>query len=207
MVMHRVPLRIHRDLFSGADDRKYRDRRRSGVIAPLAIGAILMVMIYAGGHVSGAHYNPAVTLAVFMRGKCPAADVVPYMVAQIAGAVTAAAAVMFIKTGEPVAPFYAKVAPALAAELLFTFALCYVVLNVATARATSGNSVLWPRDRIHGACRGLCRRRRFGRGVQPGRRRRRVGDGAVALGKYLALPGRGFSRWCACGARLQCDQC
>ena len=111
-----------------------------GVIAPLAIGAILMVMVYAGGHVSGAHYNPAVTLGVFMRGKCPASDVVPYMVAQIAGAIAAAAAVMFFKTGEQVAPFSAKVAPALAAELLYTFALVYVVLNVATARATSGNS-------------------------------------------------------------------
>src|SRR5262245_29481431 len=61
-----------------------------GVIPPLAIGAALMVMVYAGGHVSGAHYNPAVTLAVFMRGKCPASDVVPYMGAQLAGAGLAA---------------------------------------------------------------------------------------------------------------------
>ena len=61
-----------------------------GVIAPLAIGSILMVMIYAGGHVSGAHYNPAVTLGVFMRGKLPASDVEPYMVAQLAGAAVAA---------------------------------------------------------------------------------------------------------------------
>lgn len=111
-----------------------------GVIAPLAIGSILMVMIYAGGHVSGAHYNPAVTLGVFMRGKCPAADVLPYMAAQVAGALAAAGAVMFLKIGENVAPFYAKVPAALGAELLFTFALVYVVLNVATARATAGNS-------------------------------------------------------------------
>jgi aquaporin Z len=110
-----------------------------GVIAPLAIGSILMVMIYAGGHVSGGHYNPAVTLGVFLRGKCPAADVLPYMVAQVAGAIAAAAAVIFFKTGEGVTPFYAKIPSALAAELLFTFALVYVVLNVATARATEGN--------------------------------------------------------------------
>ena len=58
----------------------------SGVIAPLAIGAALMVMVYAGGHVSGAHYNPAVTLAVWLRGRCEAKDVVPYWIAQIAGA-------------------------------------------------------------------------------------------------------------------------
>jgi aquaporin Z len=111
-----------------------------GVIAPLAIGSILMVLVYAGGHVSGGHYNPAVTLGVFMRGKCPASDVMPYMVAQVAGALVGAGAVMFFKTGENVAPFHASIPAAFAAELLFTFALVYVVLNVATARATDGNS-------------------------------------------------------------------
>src|SRR5438045_547185 len=62
----------------------------SGVIAPLAIGAALMVMVFAGGHISGAHYNPAVTVGVFIRGKVNSADVVPYMVAQLAGAAIAA---------------------------------------------------------------------------------------------------------------------
>ena len=110
-----------------------------GVIAPLAIGGVLMVMVYAGGHLSGAHYNPAVTLAVFLRGKTPAGDVAPYIAAQLAAALAAAFAVLFLKTAEPVA-LDAVVAPAFVAELLFTFALAYVVLNVATARATSGNS-------------------------------------------------------------------
>ena len=110
-----------------------------GVIAPLAIGSVLMVMIYAGGHLSGAHYNPAVTVGVFLRGRCTAADVVPYWVAQLAGAVGAAATVMFFKTQEAVA-FDAPVTPAFAAEFLFTFALVWVVLNVATAKSTSGNS-------------------------------------------------------------------
>ena len=112
-----------------------------GVDAPLAIGAILMVMVYAGGHVSGAHYNPAVTLGVFIRGKCPTADVVPYMAAQVFGAVAAASLVMFFKAGQAHAPFVAQsTATALAGEFFFTFALVYVVLNTATAKATQGNS-------------------------------------------------------------------
>ena len=67
-----------------------------GVIPPLAIGAALMVMIFAGGHVSGAHYNPAVTLAVWIRGRCPTTDVAPYMVAQVAGGILAALAATFL---------------------------------------------------------------------------------------------------------------
>src|SRR5260221_2207648 len=62
----------------------------AGVIAPLAIGAALMVMVFAGGHISGAHYNPAVTLGVLVRGKVNGADVVPYWVGQLAGAALAA---------------------------------------------------------------------------------------------------------------------
>jgi hypothetical protein len=61
-----------------------------GVIAPLAIGAVLIAMIYAGGHISGAHYNSAVTLGVFLRGRCPASDVLPYLGAQLLGAAGAA---------------------------------------------------------------------------------------------------------------------
>src|SRR6478752_7160650 len=72
----------------------------SGVIAPLAIGAALMVMIFAGGHISGGHYNPAVTLGVLIRGKVNAADVVPYMVAQVLGAAIAALIVTrFLRAG------------------------------------------------------------------------------------------------------------
>jgi aquaporin Z len=112
-----------------------------GVIPPLAIGSVLMVMVYAGGHVSGAHYNPAVTLALYLRGRCPAADVLPYMASQVIGAGAAAAAVIFFKTGEAHTAFVARsVLAAFAAELLFTFALAYVVLNVATAKGTQGNS-------------------------------------------------------------------
>lgn len=110
------------------------------VVAPLAIGAALMVMVFAGGHLSGAHYNPAVTLGVYLRGKCPAGDVVPYMISQAIGAGLAAAAVRFLTGGSPAPQLNPAVGPALVAEFLFTFALVYVVLNVATARSTSGNS-------------------------------------------------------------------
>ncbi len=111
-----------------------------GVIPPLAIGAALMVMVFAGGHISGAHYNPAVTLAVFIRGKCDAKDVGPYIVAQVAGAALAAIAVGFLVGFAETPAAIDDVPKALLAEFLFTFALAYVVLNVATAKGTSGNS-------------------------------------------------------------------
>ena len=75
-----------------------------GSLAPLAIGSVLMVMIYAGGHISGGHFNPAVTLGVWLRGKCETKDVLPYMIAQIAGAALAAVVVKFLRTGAAVTP-------------------------------------------------------------------------------------------------------
>jgi aquaporin Z len=112
----------------------------TGVIPPLAIGSALMVMIFAGGHISGAHYNPAVTLGVWIRGKCPTADVPIYMLAQVIGAVLAALVVGFLRPDANPTPGDPDVPRALVAEFLFTFALVYVVLNVATAKANGGNS-------------------------------------------------------------------
>jgi aquaporin Z len=112
----------------------------AGPMAPLAIGAALTALVFAGGHISGAHYNPAVTVAVCIRGKCAPGDVVPYWVSQLVGGSAAAAAVKFLKTGAAVTPATPDVGHALLAELLFTFALAFVVLNVATAKGTSGNS-------------------------------------------------------------------
>ena len=112
----------------------------AGVIPPLAIGTALMVMVFAGGHISGAHFNPAVTLAVFIRGRCPAKDVVPYWIAQLAAAVAAAFVAMFLvgKSGTPME--ITNIPLALTAEFLFTFALGYVVLNCATSKGTLNNS-------------------------------------------------------------------
>jgi len=111
-----------------------------GVIAPLAIGAVLMVMVYAGGHVSGAHYNPAITLGVVIRGRSSLQEAVGYITAQVAGALVAAVAVGTIKGSASVAAAAIPVGPALVAEFIYTFALVYVVLSVATAKGTSGNS-------------------------------------------------------------------
>ncbi len=112
----------------------------AGPLAPIAIGSSLMVMIFAGGHISGGHYNPAVTLGVWMRGKCETKHVAPYMISQIVAAVVAALAVKYLKAGSAVTPMSLDTVPALLSEFLFTFALVYVVLNVATAKDTSGNS-------------------------------------------------------------------
>ena len=107
---------------------------------PIAIGLALAVMIFAGGHISGGHFNPAVTLAVWLRGKCDTKDIVPYILAQIIGAGAAAGVVKFLQGHGGDATGVANVAPALVAELLGTFALAWVVLNVATTKATNGNS-------------------------------------------------------------------
>ncbi len=117
----------------------------TAALAPLAIGSALMVMIYAGGHFSGGHYNPAVTLGVTLRGKCTWADAIPYMVAQVVGAVVAALLVLFVKGSTSGAAAVAtaneyNIAAKFLVEFLFTFALVYVVLNAATAKGTSGNS-------------------------------------------------------------------
>ncbi|MBP8726049.1 MAG: aquaporin [Saprospiraceae bacterium] len=114
----------------------------AGTFTPIAAGFILVAMIFAGGHVSGAHYNPAVTLAVFLRGKCSAADVPSYIFAQLLGASVASllASAFFLDKMGPGMDLSMTVGQALMAELLGTFALCWVVLNVATAQNTSGNS-------------------------------------------------------------------
>ena len=113
--------------------------RSGSSLAPLAIGASLMVMIFAGGHVSGAHFNPAVTLAVFLRGKCDKGDVIPYWIAQLAAGAVAALLVVNL-AGSPALAATHDAMKSVIVEFLFTFALAWVVLNTATAKGTSGNS-------------------------------------------------------------------
>ena len=113
----------------------------AGVIAPIAIGGVLMVMIFAGGHISGGHFNPAVTIGVAVRGRLPSSEIPLYILAQLVGAVLASGAAIYLKGPVPPLAPSAYVIPQLVlSEFLFTFALVYVVLNVATAKANAGNS-------------------------------------------------------------------
>jgi aquaporin Z len=111
-----------------------------GVIAPLAIGSALMVMVYAGGHISGAHFNPAVTLAVCIRGRCKWKQLIPYWVAQVLACIAASLVAVYIvgKSGTPME--FKNMPSAFVAEFLVTFALAFVVLNSATSKDTAGNS-------------------------------------------------------------------
>lgn len=110
----------------------------SGIIAPVAIGFALMIMVYAGGHISGGHYNPAVSFSAFLSGALEKGKLLPYWIAQILGAIMA---VFFIRslTLEFVPDFSYLYSPEqlIIGEFLFTFALCYVVLNTAVSKANS----------------------------------------------------------------------
>lgn len=112
----------------------------AGAMAPLAIGAALMVMVYAGGHISGAHYNPAVSLAAWMRGALGMGDLLPYIGAQVAGGAVAALIAGGVFGWSGAGDGTVGFLPGLLAELLGTFALVWVVLNTATAKGTEGNS-------------------------------------------------------------------
>jgi len=107
-----------------------------------AIGATLMVMVFAGGHISGAHYNPAVTLAVLIRGKVSSQDAIVYMIVQVIAAAVAALLAKWYLGDMNIAALdlNGKILKAFISELVGTFALAYVVLNVATSKGTTGNS-------------------------------------------------------------------
>src|SRR5215831_15286227 len=99
-----------------------------GALAPLAIGSILMVMVFAGGHVSGGHFNPAVSTAVFVRGRMAATEYVPYIATQFVAAALAGLLVRYVggREGQLIVASSGKM---LVAEFIFTFALAWVVLH------------------------------------------------------------------------------
>src|SRR5688572_18061106 len=114
--------------------------RSNAPFAPFAIGSMLMVMIFAGGHISGGHFNPAVTLAAFLRGRCDRKDVIPYWIAQFAAGLVAALLVNFLLSNRAAVLANHPTVESFIVEFLFTFALAWVVLNVATSKGTMGNS-------------------------------------------------------------------
>jgi aquaporin Z len=113
-----------------------------GSLAPLAIGSVLMVMVYMGGHISGAHYNPAVSFGFFLRRKIGLADLLLYWVVQLIASVLAFGFGYLVSGRTPGIHPGPNVggASALAVEIVFTVALVLVVLNVAATKATQGNS-------------------------------------------------------------------
>ncbi|HEX5347658.1 MAG TPA: aquaporin [Pseudonocardiaceae bacterium] len=110
----------------------------------MAIGAVLMVMIYAGGHISGGHYNPAVTIAALVRGRIGVVDAIGYWIAQLIGGLLAMSLARWVIDPAQVKTLTLSghlLSAAFIAELLFTFALCYVVLNVATSKDHPNNGL------------------------------------------------------------------
>ncbi len=111
-----------------------------GVIPAISIGFALMIMVYSGGHISGGHYNPAVSLAAVIRGALPVEQLLPYWLSQGLGALTASVLVTLIAHPSPISLCPYSIPQILVGEFLFTFALCYVVLQTATTKAIEGNS-------------------------------------------------------------------
>lgn len=110
---------------------------------PLAAGATLMVMVYAGGHISGGHYNPAVTLAALWRRRIGLADAVAYWIAQFVAGVIAGVVARAVVNPAAVTTLHPSghvLTATAVVEFLFTFALCWVMLNVATSKDNPNNA-------------------------------------------------------------------
>ena len=113
---------------------------------PLAIGLVLAGLIYGSGYISGAIFNPAVTLAVFLRGRLTLKEASTYIGAQFLGGIAAALVTIVLTSAKPIVfpieppPQYFGIMPAVLAEIIGAFALVWVVLNVATSKTTEGNN-------------------------------------------------------------------
>jgi aquaporin Z len=116
---------------------------QASTLAAFAIAGTLMAAIYAGGHISGAHYNPAVSIAVFVRGRISAPELAGYIGVQAVGALVAAFVGTWLfaaSTLQPASWSGRALVTAIVAELLFTFFLAFTVLNVATSKDHPDNS-------------------------------------------------------------------
>ncbi len=118
----------------------------SADVQPIAIGMTLMALIYSMGYMSGAHFNPAVTIGIWFRGRMDTKDAGIYIVAQLVGAAAAALVSGVLISAKPqmipvaISPPYFSMIPTLLAELIGAFALMWIVLNVATTKTLEGNN-------------------------------------------------------------------
>lgn len=120
----------------------------------LAFGLTVLTMAYAIGHISGCHLNPAVTIGLCAGGRFPAKEVLPYWVAQVVGAIIAAALLLFIASGAPgydiaanglaqngygeASPGHYSLAAGLTCEVVLTAGFILVILGSTDSRAPAG---------------------------------------------------------------------
>jgi aquaporin Z len=118
----------------------------------LAFGLTVLTMAYALGHVSGGHFNPAVTIGLWVGGRCPTGDVAPYIVAQVLGAIAAAGVLYVIASGAPAfqvggfaangfgehSPGGYSLVACLVAEIVLTAGFLIVIMGATDARAPAG---------------------------------------------------------------------
>ncbi len=110
-----------------------------GYMGPLVIGAVLIGLVYAGAGISGAHYNPAVTVTFWLRGVFSKSEILPYVFSQVVAAIAAGSLVLYLKGGPIVDTMDLNVVPTFLVEYIFTFLLCFVIIIVATSPKTEGN--------------------------------------------------------------------
>lgn len=113
----------------------------TGALTPLAVGLGLTALVYACGHISKAHFNPATTITFFCAGTHSRRAFLPYIVTILIGAILAAFSVYLMKPAglAQVSAIEIDTPKIILAEFTFTFALMWVILNVAVARGTAGN--------------------------------------------------------------------
>jgi aquaporin Z len=118
----------------------------SADLQPLAIGLMLIGLIYANGYMSAAIFNPAVTLAFWLRGRIETKDALAYVAVQFVASIAAAGLTIALTMAKPIVqpiaapPQYFALIPAILSETVGTFLMCWVILNVATSKTIEGNS-------------------------------------------------------------------
>jgi aquaporin Z len=117
-----------------------------------AFGLTVLTMVYAVGHISGGHFNPAVTIGVWASGRLPASDILPYWIAQVLGAIAAAAVLYVIAAGHPgftaggfasngygmLSPGHYGLMACAVCEVVMTFFFLTVILGATSPRAPAG---------------------------------------------------------------------